>query len=158
MRYSGWFLAVVCVGMMFSSADGRAADLKVKSKIGSVVVFPQGAQVTRDFTVEVPQGAHSIVLEGLPHELQRRSLRIEATGAAGLEIGPLDHKVETVPFEKQQHHALKVELETRLAAFHLPFNNPLLGGDKFITHQPIKCAVKPWQTGHISALAITNLP
>ncbi len=115
MRYSGWFSAIVCTALVLGPAYVRAADLKVNSKIGSVVVFPQGAQVTRDFTVEVPQGTHSIVLEGLPHELQRRSLRIEAQGPAGLEIGPLDHKVETVPFEKLQHHALKVELETRLA-------------------------------------------
>ena len=116
MRYSGWFSVMVCVGVLVSPVVGHTADLKVNSKIGSVVVFPQGAQVTRDFTVEVPQGAHSIVLEGLPAELQRQSLRVEAQGPAGLEIGPLDHKVETVPFEKQQHHALKVELETRLAA------------------------------------------
>lgn len=91
-----------------------AAEISGVSKISSVMVFPSGAEVSRTFTVDLPEGQHEVVISDLPADLQGRSLRVEGAGPAGLEIGSIDHKVTTVPLSDLRDPAVEEELKRRL--------------------------------------------
>ena len=91
-----------------------AEEILSQSRITDVTVFPTGAEITRAFSVDLPTGSHELVLKDLPARLDGRSLAIEGAGPQGLEIGTIDHKVETVPFGEQPTLALRRQLQERL--------------------------------------------
>ncbi len=91
-----------------------AAEISGVSKISSVMVFPSGAEVSRSFTVDLPEGPHEVVISDLPADLDGRSLRIEGEGPVGLEIGSIDHKVMTVPLSDLRDPAVEEALKQRL--------------------------------------------
>jgi uncharacterized protein (TIGR02231 family) len=70
-----------------------AADIAALSRIDTVTVFPQGAEVTRIAEARIGQGEHTLVFEGLPAELAPETLRVEGTGGAKIEIGSVDSRV-----------------------------------------------------------------
>ena len=95
----------------------QAAELKSRSSITAVTVFPSGAQITREFSVDIPVGSHEVILNDLPAHLQSRSLRVEGAGPEALEIGTIDHKLVTIPLDQQTNKALIEQLQTRLDQF-----------------------------------------
>lgn len=94
----------------------EAAELAGVSKISQVMVFPAGAEVSREFTLSVPAGEHEIVLTDLPQDLMGQSLRIEGAGPEGLTIGSIDHKVITLSSEDGLVSAQRKQLKDRLQA------------------------------------------
>lgn len=114
MKYSFVRSFVVSLSLLILPITAHAAEIVSDSKITKVMVFPSGAQVTREFKVELPVGAHEIVLKDLPPKLQGGSLRVEGEGPEGLEIGSLDHRVITVPFGAQSDKELTIRLKTEL--------------------------------------------
>jgi len=74
-------LLLACVWA--SGTPGTAAELELSAPIVAVTVYPDRAEVTRRGTLAVPAGAHTILLRGLPADLDQRSLRVEG----GLELG-----------------------------------------------------------------------
>ena len=111
------FAASLFLGLMALSPALWAEEITAQSRIDRVVVFPQGAEVTRVFRVPLSEGRQLIVVDGLPAELDQTSLRVAATGPVGLEIGPLDHRVKPLPLEAQDQHQEKAALEAKLAGF-----------------------------------------
>ncbi|MFO1168644.1 MAG: mucoidy inhibitor MuiA family protein [Rhodoblastus sp.] len=79
-----------------------AADIEARSRIDAVTVYPDAATVTRVLEVDLPAGASSLVLRGLPFALDPASLRVSGEGSAKIGIGavearlaPADTKADT---------------------------------------------------------------
>lgn len=58
-----------------------------------MVVYPDSARVSRVADVDLPAGATSLVLRGLPMNLDPASLRVEGEGASALTIGAAQTRV-----------------------------------------------------------------
>ena len=87
------FLAVgfmLFVPMTYGSA--LAGEIKTKSLVTKVTVFPSGAQIVRTAKIDLVAGDHTIVLQDLPERLITRSLRVEGAGGKNFEIGSVDSK------------------------------------------------------------------
>ena len=85
-------LAFVCAALACGVAG--AAEVKIeRSKIVQVVVYVDRAEITRQATVQLPAGASSIVLPGLPPSVDADSLRISGKGVPAA-LGAVELKRE----------------------------------------------------------------
>jgi uncharacterized protein (TIGR02231 family) len=75
-----------------AAAPVRAADVAASSAVDAVIVYPDGASVTRVITLDIPAGDHSAVLKDFPLTLDPSSLRVEGEAGARLTIGGIDAK------------------------------------------------------------------
>ena len=67
-----------------------SAEIEAPSKVDTVTVYPDGASVTRVAIVELPTGASTIVLKGLPATIDPASLRVAGKATAALSIGAVE--------------------------------------------------------------------
>ena len=67
-----------------------AAEIEAASKVNTVTVYPDGASVTRVAIVELPTGASTIVLKGLPATIDPASLRVAGKATGALSIGAVE--------------------------------------------------------------------
>jgi uncharacterized protein (TIGR02231 family) len=81
-------LSGIWAGLMVTTAWSQ--DFSATSKIDAVTVYPQGADVTRIATVDLPQGGHRILLTGLPAGIDPQSIRVEGSGTGQVEISSVD--------------------------------------------------------------------
>ncbi len=81
------------------SGSIAAADLKAISRIDSVTVFPQGAEITRTAKIKLEAGETAIVISDLPGQAIATSIRVEGTATGKLEIGSVDAKRSLVTSE-----------------------------------------------------------
>jgi uncharacterized protein (TIGR02231 family) len=79
------------------AATAEAADIEGPSHIDAVTVFPDQAQITRALKVKLDDGDQTLVIKDLPSNLDTASLRIEASGTAGIQIGSVDMRLVTPP-------------------------------------------------------------
>lgn len=93
MRFVPAFLILLAV----SANAAAAADIKSPSRVDAVVVFPTGAQVTRQAKLKVPGGEHAVVLEDLPAGAIPSSIRVEGKATGKLDIGSVDTRRVSVP-------------------------------------------------------------
>ena len=75
-----------------AAMPSRAADLDATSVVDAVIVYPDGASVTRAVTVDIPGGDNTLVLKDFPLTLDPSSLRVEGEAGAKLTIGAIDAK------------------------------------------------------------------
>ncbi|MBW4889645.1 mucoidy inhibitor MuiA family protein [Mucilaginibacter sp. HMF5004] len=73
-------LMMLCLPML-SATVKAAGDQKVASKVEKVIVFLNGAQVTRTATVNVTTGESTITFEGLSPDIDAQSIQVHADGA-----------------------------------------------------------------------------
>jgi uncharacterized protein (TIGR02231 family) len=73
-----------------AAGEGRAADVDARSAVDAVTVYPDGANVTRVLTVDLPAGDNTAVLKDFPLTLDPSSLRVEGEAGARLTIGAID--------------------------------------------------------------------
>lgn len=97
---------------LFASA---AKGAEVASTVDSVVVYPEGASITRNASVSVAAGANDIVFTGLPSEISPADLRIE-TGSSNIDIGQI--RQDTVQ-QREAFDAQVAELQARIEAAEL---------------------------------------
>ncbi len=71
---------VVLAGL--AAAQAQAADLDASSAVDAVIVYPDGASVTRVVTLDLPAGDNSAVLKDFPMALDPSSLRAARTRQA----------------------------------------------------------------------------
>ncbi len=83
MKRLAW-IAVVGLGVM--SAPAMADELTVDAPIKSVVVFPQGAAVTREGPFTLPAGNTTIIIDHIPTGIDTSSVRVEGVSGAGAQI------------------------------------------------------------------------
>ncbi|MFV0279276.1 MAG: mucoidy inhibitor MuiA family protein [Rhodoblastus sp.] len=87
-----------------------AADIEARSRIDNVVVYPDAALVTRVMDVDLPAGASTLLLRGLPFALDPASLRVAGEGSAAIGVGAVEARL--APAETKGDSAI----ETRLKA------------------------------------------
>ena len=68
----------------------QAADVETTSRIDNVIVYPDGATVTRIIKADLPAGDNTLLARDLPLSLDPTSLRVEGEGGATLTIGAID--------------------------------------------------------------------
>lgn len=73
-----------------AAGEARAANIDASSAVDAVTVYPDGANVTRVVTVDLPAGENAAVLKDLPLTLDPSSLRVEGEAGARLTIGAID--------------------------------------------------------------------
>lgn len=86
MRFSGAFILLLMIG----SHAAMAAEMPVNSKISTVTVFPNGAEVTRILKVKLSAGDSTLLAGDIPGEAISKSIRIEIAPDAKIEIGSVD--------------------------------------------------------------------
>jgi uncharacterized protein (TIGR02231 family) len=96
------FQLVAALAPLIAAGAAEAADLEARSRIDAVTVYPDAALVTRTLDADLPAGASTIVLRGLPYALDPASLRVAGSGQASIAIGavearltPADTKTDT---------------------------------------------------------------
>ncbi|MDI1345153.1 MAG: DUF4140 domain-containing protein [Pseudolabrys sp.] len=72
------------------SVAAQAADIESTSRIDNVIVYPDGATVTRIIKADLAAGDSTLLTRDLPLSLDPSSLRVEGEGGANLTIGAID--------------------------------------------------------------------
>jgi uncharacterized protein (TIGR02231 family) len=85
MRFLSTILCVI-----FALATPAAAQTEITSAMESVMVYPDGATVTRRIRVDLPQGDSVLRATDFPPTLDPASLRVEGEARARLTIGGID--------------------------------------------------------------------
>ena len=125
MKRSFAHLPVACVLIFAGPVPLSAAELDVRSAIDAVMVYPDGATVTRLITVDLPQGDTTLIARDFPPGLDASSLRVEGETAARVTIGAIDARAPraerppTAPELEKRWQALKDEraaLEDQIGA------------------------------------------
>jgi uncharacterized protein (TIGR02231 family) len=80
-----FWIAVIPLG-----GTAMAAEIKGASRIETVTVFPQGAEVTRITKLRLERGEHAILLQDLPGQAIATSIRVEGKATGALQIGSVD--------------------------------------------------------------------
>lgn len=66
--------------LLFAGWQSKANEYPVESKLKSVTVYTQGAQVHRSASYKIPTGVHEVVIEGVSPRIDANSLQISGTG------------------------------------------------------------------------------
>ncbi|KAA2236759.1 mucoidy inhibitor MuiA family protein [Salinarimonas soli] len=102
----------VALFLLLAPGPVSAAEIELPSRVDRVTVFPDAAQVTRTAVLDLPPGASTLLLRGLPAGLDPDSIRVTGVGGGALAIGAVD--VRAVPGDLNP--ALDRDLERRLQA------------------------------------------
>ncbi|MGH1350747.1 MAG: mucoidy inhibitor MuiA family protein [Methyloligellaceae bacterium] len=103
--YGRFFGALMMASALTCPSFVFADDIPAESSIAKVTVFPRGAQITRQLTVDVKSGEHTIFLKDLPAGAIHDSIRVEGAADGKLEIGSVD--VKTVHIPRDESNSLK---------------------------------------------------
>ncbi len=113
---SGRLKSVLCSSVaaagLASAAPALAGDVEARSRIDSVVVYPDGAAVTRSASIDLPQGPSAVFIRGVPASVDPNSVRVEGLSEGDLSIGAVD--IRTTPGDPDA--AANPELERQLTA------------------------------------------
>ena len=90
-------LRATFVAFLMTVSAAAAAELAATSRVGAVMVFPTGAEVTRLGRVKLDPGDHAIIFADLPARAISNSIRVEAKANGRLEIGSVDSRRLFVP-------------------------------------------------------------
>ncbi len=69
--------------LMFAVLPGAlwAEDIPLQSDISNVVLYPQGATITREVSFSAPAGQHQLIITDLPQTIPLQRVRVEVDGA-----------------------------------------------------------------------------
>lgn len=98
--------------LSFIPFNAFAEDIVAESSITAAKVYSDRATLTRSAKVEIPAGAHTLILKGLPINLYADSLRAEGSAKAEVVFGALTHKRESfqdyiIPREKELNEQIR---------------------------------------------------
>lgn len=85
--------SAVAIAALIAGSPALAAQIEAKSRISSVIVYPDSARIARVLEIELPAGATSVLLRGLPLNLDPASLRVEGEGTTPFSIGSAQTRV-----------------------------------------------------------------
>lgn len=92
--------------------SGSSAELEAWGRVTAVTVFADRALVTRTVEAEVPAGAATVVVPGLPAGLLEDSLRVEGRAEMPLVVGSLEsRRVFSEGLVRERERRLAEELE-----------------------------------------------
>ena len=87
---NGFLTTSLVVFTVMAAAPARAADVDASSAVDAVIVYPDGASVTRVVKLDLAAGENSAILKDFPLALDPSSLRVEGEAGAKLTIGAID--------------------------------------------------------------------
>lgn len=67
---------------LLAAGPALAARFEAPAPVRDAVIYPQGASITREARLDLPQGAHELVIPGLPAGTDPATLRVSVDGAA----------------------------------------------------------------------------
>ena len=89
-----------------------AAEISPASRVESVVVYRDGALVTRAAKLELPPGDHRVLLKDIPSVADPNSVRVTGTGTGGMSIGGVEMVQDFRPANlTPEYKALDKELQ-----------------------------------------------
>lgn len=97
MRGIPLILGLACMLSTSLTTIAAAADQNADSTIGAVTIFPSGAEVKRNATVNLSAGETTIIFPDLPAETVAGSIRIDGESNGQLNIGSVDQRRLFVP-------------------------------------------------------------
>lgn len=102
------------ITLMLLSTTVSARDLiPGDNRIDRVTIFLDRAEVTRQLTVTVPNGKHTLLAEQLPAQLFEASLRASGRGPAGLRIATVEsRRVYGEQVAAEQERKLRQQLQS----------------------------------------------
>ncbi|MCK4944824.1 MAG: mucoidy inhibitor MuiA family protein [Alphaproteobacteria bacterium] len=131
-------IIALCFFLSVSSQAFASNELIAKSHLKAVTVYTNRAMLTRQATVDVPAGAHTIVFNNLSISLLQDSLRAKGKAVADVKFGAVSSKIihgdELVaPREKElngqlealQDNRRNIEAEKQALSFKKTFLNTL---------------------------------
>lgn len=122
MRHLTYTL-MVCSAL--SPLSATADDIMVESSVSAATVYTDRATLTRNANVEIPAGAHTLVLKGLPVHLDPNSLRANGQSKANVTFGAVSHKRESFKdFVRPKEQELNAQLQ------NLEDQNKVYGAEK----------------------------
>ncbi|NNJ74117.1 MAG: mucoidy inhibitor MuiA family protein [Anderseniella sp.] len=86
--------------LSFYLAPATADEIRTELDLAEVTVNPRGAQLMRTGEVELPAGAHEVVLDTLPQGIMAASVQVEGVSASDVEIGTVD--VSSIALDPEQ--------------------------------------------------------
>ncbi len=105
------FLSVSFISAIIAYvAPVSAADISVQSLIKSVIIYPDGAQISRNMDIDIPAGNSRLIIGNLPSSIDPNSLRIEGTGNSALSILSLDTRLVAANPNTSADPALSVKI------------------------------------------------
>ena len=94
-------LALAAAILASAATPIGAAEMTIPSKVDTVTVFPNGAEIARIFEVSLTGGSHVLVLTDLPAAVGENSIRVEGETTGNLEIGSVDARPIVVKAPRQ---------------------------------------------------------
>jgi uncharacterized protein (TIGR02231 family) len=134
--------AVLLAVFLGAASSASAADVEATSTIDAVMVYPDGATVTRTLKVDLPAGDSVVLARDFPLSLDPASLRVEGEGSARIQIGSIDARqpapqpVQAAPEREKKIQMLEDDrqaLDDRIAAAEVRRNF----AQRFATDSPI---------------------
>jgi uncharacterized protein (TIGR02231 family) len=104
-------IALLIGASAIAAVPAAGAELETRSTIDSVIVYPDGAAVTRVIRADLPGGDSVLLARDFPPGLDPASLRIEGQGGARLTIGAIDARPP-----RAERPPLSPDLENRIEA------------------------------------------
>lgn len=110
MRPFAFLLSTALVALPVMSA---AETFQLQSRISEVIVYPQGAKVTRVADYEIPAGSHQLLVLDLPQNIFLERVRAKLTGA---KLGAVSLRDDFVPPVARVEDAVRTAAEARVEA------------------------------------------
>jgi uncharacterized protein (TIGR02231 family) len=85
--------AVLAAASSIAVSAALAADVEAPSRIDAVIVYPDGATISRRVDIALPAGASTLLIKGLPSVLDPASVRVEAEADGSLAIGSVEARL-----------------------------------------------------------------
>ncbi|SFT64505.1 conserved hypothetical protein [Lishizhenia tianjinensis] len=101
--------------LLIAGWQTKANEYPVESKLKSVTVYTQGAQIHRSATYKIATGVHEVIIEGVSPRIDARSLQISGTGNVII----LDSKYDVhypKPDEIEDANALPYAIRKKISA------------------------------------------
>lgn len=92
---------LLLVGTLFATAYmprmALAEDFMTNSDVAAVTVYQNRAKVERESRVKIPKGAHTVVIENLPANIDANSIRVAGESVADVLIGTVKSEIKYTP-------------------------------------------------------------
>jgi hypothetical protein len=137
--------------------------MHINSNIDQVLLFPDGAEISRVASIELPAGDHEVLLRGLPEHLDDATLRVEGEGDAPLTIGSVDVTRQYIePLDEGERARLRQELNERqdeLRALEARIETAKTQKQLMQTWQTVRCTRQKTGasvTGRLCSISLAN--
>lgn len=104
--------ALLCATLVSFVPQAEAGDVVAEATVSAVTVYPDRATVTRTAVVELPAGASTVVVDGLPETVFTDSLRAEGLTTGDVVLGAIENKlVSSVELAAPRERELSAKLQ-----------------------------------------------